>query len=116
MFIAIICLALFGKQLDSALLGLDIQNWSSLRSRGKWYFVATRYVLLRGFVLFMVFVLPSFAGVTFSNTILLATSVGYLVLAIVLAYFGLEQWRASEQEYAIRLLRNASEHVRLAQH
>ena len=114
-FIAIIGLVLFGKQLDSALLELDIQNWSSLRNRGKWYFVATRYVLIRGFVLSMVFVLPSFAEVTFSNTILLATSAGYLVLAIVLTYFGLVQRRASEQEYAIRLLRKAGEQVRLAQ-
>jgi len=108
-------LVVFGKKIELAFHNEDIQHWSILRTKSKWYFIVTRYVFFRGIILFTLFILPGLLTVKYSNIILIASISGFLLIAIFLTYFGFEEWKNSEQEYTINLLKNAGEQVRIAQ-
>jgi len=54
------------------------------------------------------------ATVRLSSTVFIALALSFLAIAVVLAYIGLEEWNNCEQDYAIRLLKNAGEQARIA--
>jgi hypothetical protein len=114
-FLSIIVIAIFGKQIDAALHNFDLQDWHILRNRSKWYFVLTRFILLRGIVLFTLFALPMVSGVTFSTTVFIALAISFIVIVAIVTYFGLDEWKNCEQDYTIRLLKNAGEQARIVQ-
>ncbi len=114
-FLSIIVIAVFGKQIDAALHNFDLQDWHILRNRSKWYFVLTRFILLRGIVLFTLLALPMVSTVRFSITIFIALALSFVVIAVILAFFGLGEWNNCEEDYTIRLLKNAGEQARIAQ-
>jgi len=113
--VSLVILLLFGKQIELALHTEDIHHWPELQTKGKWYFVITRYILFRGIILFTLFILPAFSTVQYSIAILVASLLGLFLLATILAYFGVGEWTNSEQEYTIFLLKNAGEQTRIAQ-
>jgi len=113
--VSIIVIAIFGRQIDVALHNSDLQYWHILRNRSKWYFVLTRYILLRGFVLFTLFAIPMVSGLTYSGIVFIALAISFAVIAAFLTYFGLAEWNNCEQDYTIRLLKNAGEQARIVQ-
>jgi len=114
-FLSIAVIALFGRQIDEALHNSDVRDWHFLRAQSRWYFVLTRYILLRGIALFTLFVLPMIATVRFSKAVVLAVVLTIALIMVILTFFGLSDWRRCEQEYTIRLLKNAGEQARIAQ-
>jgi hypothetical protein len=114
-FLSIAVIAVFGKRIDAALHNSDLEAWHLLRLRNKWYFVLTRYILLRGTSLFILFVFPLVSNVRFSEAIVLALASTIILIIGILTFFGLGEWRNCEQEYAIRLLKSAGEQARIAQ-
>ena len=114
-FLSILVLAIFGKRIDAALHNFDLQDWHILRTRAKWYFVLTRFILLRGIILFTLFAVPMVSTVRITNTVFVALTLSFAVIALILAYFGASEWNNCEQDYTIHLLKNAGEQVRIAQ-
>jgi SNF family Na+-dependent transporter len=56
---AIVILASFGQHLESAAQRRYLAEWSTMRARGKWYFIATRYIVLRGLLALLLIGAPS---------------------------------------------------------
>ncbi len=113
--LSLVILVIFGRKIEMAFHNEDIQNWSTLRTKGKLYFIITRYVLFRGIVVFTLFILPALSNVPYSNIILFALASGFLLFVSFLSYYGFEEWKNSEQEYTILLLKSVGEQTRIAQ-
>jgi hypothetical protein len=113
--ISTLVIAVFGRQIRILLHDNYLNSWEFLRNRSKWYFVVTRFVVLRGSVLFILFVLPLVLSAPYSGTVVVVTILSFVLIAAVQIYFGLEEWNICEQDYAILLLKNASEQLRIIQ-
>ena len=114
-FLSILVIAVFGRQIRVILHSNYLKSWEVLRNRSKWYFVVTRYIVLRGSVLFILFVLPMVLSATLSCTVVVASILSFVLIAAVQIYFGLEEWTNCEQEYSIQLIRKIGERVRIDQ-
>ena len=114
-FLSILVIAVFGRQIRIILHSNYLKSWEVLRNRSKWYFVVTRYIVLRGSVLFILFVLPLVLSSTLSRTVVVASIISFVLIAAVQIYFGLEEWTNCEQEYSIQLIRKIGERVRIDQ-
>ena len=113
--LSIVTGALCGKQIEAALHARDLDNWEEIRTRHKWRFITIRYALLRGIVLFALFIFPLLLTVRFSSLVFIASAAGFALLALALAYFGGQEWTTCEREYAIRLLKKTGEQLRTVQ-
>lgn len=110
---AIILIALFWQRIESVTYKRYLETWSIRRSRGKWPFILTEYVLIRGIILFLVTagpMLPTLILTKYTASILLASIV---VLALLLVYLGYEAWTRCDQDYDIQVLRQAAEQSRI---
>ncbi len=110
----IIVFAFFWRQIESFAHRRYMETWSVRRTLGKWCFITTQYVLLRGTVLLLAVaapMLPSLIVTTFTLMIILAC---VITLALLLMYLGHESWTECEQEYAVQLLRQTAEQTRIA--
>jgi len=110
---AIIVIALFWQRIESVAHKRYLETWSIRRSRGKWHFILTEYVLIRGTILFVVTAGPMFPILILTKltaSILLASVV---VLALLLMYLGYESWTHCEHDYDVQVLRQAAEQSRI---
>ena len=110
---AIIVIAFFWHRIESVVHKRYLETWSIRRSRGKWHFILTEYVLIRGIILLVLTagpMLPTLIITELTASILLATIV---VLALLLIYLGYEAWTQCEQDYDIQVLRQAAEQSRI---
>ncbi len=110
---AIILMTFFWRRIESFAHKRYLETWATRRSRGKWFFVLTDYVLIRGTILFVAAagpMLPTLTFTTYTVSIILASVV---VLALLLTYLGHEAWTACEQDYAVQVLRQAAEQSRI---
>jgi len=106
-------MAFFWWRIESFAHKRYLETWTTRRSRGKWLFVFTEYVLIRGAVFFVAVagpMLPTLTLTTYTVSILLG-SVAALIL--LLTYLGHESWTACEQDYAVQVLRQAAEQSRI---
>ena len=111
----VLALIVFGRKLEATVHDIHVQNWSLIRARGKWHFIITRYILMRALVLFTLFIAPLLKEVNVSSVILSMAMGMVVLLASILGYFGLDEWNNCERDFAIQLLKNAGEQVRIAQ-
>lgn len=110
----ILTVAFFWRRIESYTHKQYMETWSVRRPRGKWRFVLTQYVLIRGGLLLIVF-----AGTMFTQPPITAETlmfIGFLVIAFLalMAYLGHESWNQCEREYQVQLLRGAAERIRTA--
>ena len=111
---AIIIIAFFWQRIESATQKRYLESWPHHRSRGKWRFILTHYVLIRGTILFMLFagpMLPSIKLMMSTGIIILASAA---LLALLLMYLGHEAWTKCEQDYEVQMFRQAAEQSRVA--
>lgn len=113
--VSLVILVIFGRKIETAFHNEDIQNWSTLRTKGKLYFIVTRYIVFRGIIVFTLFIVPALSNVPYSNIILFAVASGFLLFVAFLSYYGFEEWKNSEQEYTILLLKSVGEQSRISQ-
>ena len=110
---AIVVTALFGKRIERYAHSNQMSRWSAVRARGKWFFIVTQYLLLRGAVVFVLFFVPLLRSMSFSNSVLALSVTAGVVLISALTYFGIEEWNRNEQEFQIGLLKSAGEQLRI---
>lgn len=110
---AILILGLYWRRLDSRAHQHNLEVWHELRTRGKWYFIVSRYVFLRGGLLLTVFGVPLFSVNNFPNTMGAMLSLITVVLAVMMVILGLTEWRYCEQDFQILALKRAAQEARL---
>ena len=110
----IILFALFWRRIESLAHGHYMETWSLRRSHGKWRFILTHYVLIRGVILFLTVAGPMLPALAFNNSTFITLFASILVLVLLLAYLGHEAWTECEQDYGVELLRQAAERSRIA--
>ena len=104
-------LALRGRRIEARAHTDHLEHWEELRTRGKWYFVLSRYVLFRGIVLLVMFVGLPVSGLTSSvNVTGIVALVGTLLVPMLL-YIGHQEWNDCEREIEIRSLRQTAEFI-----
>ncbi len=111
---AIILLALFWQRIESFAHDHYLETWQAHKARGKWRFIFTHYVFVRGIILLVVTagpMLPSLTLTTNTAAIILASIVS---LVLLLVYLGHEAWIRCEQDYEILQLRQAAQQSRIA--
>jgi hypothetical protein len=111
-FVSIISMATYGKRIELTLHEMHLRNWNRLRSLNKWNFALTRYALIRAIVIFVIFVLPILLKVRVSLLVFVVSTSAFLLLCVILSYFGLNEWKDCEREFAIQQLRMNGEHIR----
>jgi hypothetical protein len=109
----IIVIAFFWRRIELFAHKRYLENWPLWKSRGKWRFVFTEYVLIRGAVIYLAIagpMLPAIALTMYTVGILL---ISVVALAALLAYLGSEAWAECEQNFEIQGLRKAAEQSRI---
>lgn len=109
---AIIVIALFWHRIESVAHKRYLETWSIRRSRGKWHFILTEYVLIRGSILFVVTAGPLLPMLRFTETTAVILFASIVTLALLLIYLGYEAWTRCDQDYEIQVLRRAAEQLR----
>jgi len=112
--VAVLLIAFFWRRVEATAHTRHVEAWYLLRPRGKWYFIITRYLLLRGSVLLVVLIGPIYLTLGLSTF-----HFDYLVLVLMLfifitLYLGHEEWSNCEREYEILVIRQAAEQERAA--
>jgi hypothetical protein len=114
-FVSIISMAKYGKRIELTVHEMYLSNWSHLRSLNKWNFIIIRYALLRATVLFAIFVIPILLKGRGSLLVSMVLMSAFLLFCVILSYFGANEWKDCEREYAIQQLRVKGEQLRAAQ-
>jgi hypothetical protein len=108
---AIFFVALFWRRIESRSHALHVEQWENLRNMGKWNFILSRYVLIRGIVLFVIFVGPAVSELSFSVPFIVVLALGGTLLVPLLLYLGHQEWNDCEREMEIRSLRKTAEFI-----
>ena len=109
---AIVFIALFWRRIESFAHKQYMENWEIRRIHGKWIFVLTQYILLRGGLIFAAVVGPAFSRLSMSKETVATILVTLVLLAGIMTYLGYESWMQCERQYEVRVLRDAAERTR----
>ena len=105
-FIAII----FWRWIEKRLHKGHIQLWKHIRQNGKLTFIVTRYILLRGIILILIFIVPSYSAVNIQAIMM------FVILFISLtSILGNQEWSDCENQYQATLLHDAATSLRVIQ-
>jgi hypothetical protein len=109
--LAIICIAFFWRRFESKAHRHHLATWEHIQQLGKWYFIITRYLLLRGIILSAILIGPAISTLQFSAVILKVLTLSLIPLVGLMLYYGLEEWNDCEQEAQILKLKQVSEMI-----
>jgi len=105
----ILIVGLFWRTIDVRSHHHHLEIWLELRRRGKWYFIVTRYILLRGGLLLALFGAPLFFNVPFAGPIDRMLELMIIVLMVMMLLLGHLEWRFCEQDSTILAFKRAAE-------
>jgi hypothetical protein len=108
---AVIFVALLWRWTESRAHTHHLEQWEELRIRGKWFFIISQYVLVRGIVLLVILAGPAAFELRFSNPIMVVAALSGALLVLMLMYLGHQEWNECEREFAIQSLRKAAEFI-----
>jgi hypothetical protein len=111
-FFGIVVLIALWQWFEHASHRRNLEKWENIRSRGKWYFIAMRYLLTRAIIVMVLMLLPLWSVLKFSGYVLLALVLTYLIAILSLTFLGYQEWSTCEQEFEILSLRKAAERFR----
>jgi hypothetical protein len=111
---AILVIAFFWRRIESYAHKRYLETWSVRRLRGKWHFILTHYIFIRGALILAAVVGPVFPMLVFTNETLLTICVSLVAFAALMTYLGHESWTECEQDYEVQVLRQAAEQSRIA--
>ena len=89
-----------------------VARWERYISRGKWNFIATHYVLARGFTVLLFIVLPFIGKVHFTTDSMLVLVVTAVIGLSAMAFLGYQEWAHCQQDFEIRSLREAAQRAK----
>ncbi|MCL4538486.1 MAG: hypothetical protein M1378_02620 [Bacteroidetes bacterium] len=110
----ILAVAFFWRRIESYTHKRYVEAWSVRRSRGKWRFVITQYVVIRGGLLFAVFAGPMFTQPPTTGETLAFIVFSLVAFLALMVFLGSESWSQCEREYEVQLLRGAAQRIRTA--
>jgi hypothetical protein len=110
----IIVVAFFWRRIESYAHKRYLETWSNHKSGGKWRFIITQYVLIRGSALTAAVILPAIPTLiltTYTVVIILATTA---ILVLLLIYLGHESWTECQQDNQVQVFRHAAEQSKVS--
>lgn len=110
--IAIFLLVILWQPIETSAHKRHLELWRTLRQRGKWLFILSRYVLLRGTVLAVIVLAPFLRELIFNTTVSIILLLSLALLIPTLSFLGYEEWKRCEQEFHVLALRQAAEETR----
>jgi hypothetical protein len=90
--------------------GTLLEHWDEIRRKGKWSFIVTRYLLLRGGILLVVFLAPAYPAFDPRTDLLIV-----VIVVAVTALLGYQEWTNCEHQYRVNTLRKAANILRAIQ-
>jgi hypothetical protein len=108
---AIIFIAVFYGKLEAKSHRHHLNTWEKIRASGKWSFILTRYILLRGIILSVILIGPVISALQLSSVILWILIFCLIPLFGYMMYQGYEEWKDCEQEIHIASLRQVAEFI-----
>lgn len=111
LFIGAAILFALGQWFESASHRRYLAKWENIRSRGKWLFVLTHYILSRGMVVLVFTLAPFLSMVKLNNYSLLVLALTFVTAVSVMAFLGYQEWSNCEREFQILSLRKAAKEV-----
>jgi hypothetical protein len=108
---AIFFVALLWRRMESRAHKHHLEQWEGLRIRGRWYFILSRYMLVRGIVLLVIFVGPALSWLKFSIALMATLAFVGILLVPLLLYLGHQEWNDCVRENEIRSLRQTAEFI-----
>src|SRR3972149_1994939 len=82
--LVVIVIAVFSRRIESLAHKHHMQKWDALRSREQFYFILTRYVLLRGSIFVIILVGPLVPVLDYSALVLTILLLAFVPLAVML--------------------------------
>ena len=76
-----------------------LKKWDTIRTGGKWRFIVVRYIIIRGILILAFLFVPAFVYTGASEPILIMFTVSMVVVTIVMAYIGNQEWLVTELTY-----------------
>jgi hypothetical protein len=112
--VAILVIGFFWRSIDTQAHRHHLERWSTIRRRGKVFFVFARYLVLRGGLFFFLFGTPAFFDPKFAllDDSMLPLIIG--VLVVMMVFLGFLEWRYCEQDYEILAIKNAADEARIS--
>jgi hypothetical protein len=110
----IIVVALFWRRIESLAHKRYLETWSVRKTAGRWRFIITQYVLIRGSALTAAVVVPALPTLILTTDTLFVILATLVVLVLLLIYLGYESWTECEEDYRVHLLRQAAEQSRIS--
>ncbi len=87
-----------------------LNSWNRIRQSGKLTFILARYVLLRGIILSILFVVPSYSRLEIQTVLFLI-----VFIIIISSTLGNQEWTDCENHYQASLLHDAATSLRAMQ-
>jgi hypothetical protein len=84
-----------------------LKKWDKIRTGGKWRFIVIRYMIIRGILVLAFLFVPAFFYAGASYPILLMLAISIVVVSLVMAYIGNQEWLETELAYHERATMNA---------
>jgi len=101
----------FWRRIEARAHRSHIERWEEIAARGKWRFVLTYYVLVRGFALLVILGAPWAFEARFSPVTLMVDGVAAVLVVPLLVYLGTVEWNDCRRQDEIRALRDAAEFI-----
>ncbi len=111
---SIVVISLFWQRVEAAAHIRHMYTWAIRRVRGKWRFIITRYILLRGSILFVITMGPSYVNASLPFLFSWVTFGVVAAFVLLFAYLGYEEWSSCEEDFEIQALRLAAEQTRFS--
>ena len=110
----IILFSLSWRRIESLTRKRYLESWSFRRAQGKWRFILTHYVLIKGTIIYLAVSAPMIPALVFTTENLMIILSTIVLLAFLMVYLGHEVWTQCEEDYTIKVLREAAERSRIA--
>ncbi len=109
---SIVVISLFWQRAEEAAHIRHMRTWAVGRVRGKWRFIIRHYILLRGALLFIITMVPSYLNASLPFIFSWVTMGAVAAFVLLFGYLGNEEWTRCEAEFEIQALRLAAEQTR----
>lgn len=109
---AIVGIALFWRRIEAYSHKRYLETWAARRLGGKWLFILTQYILIRGSLIFAAFIGPMLSRSVITKQTMMIVFVSLIPFVALMTYLGHESWRECEADYEVQVLRDAAERSR----
>ncbi len=109
---AILVITFFWRRIESYSHKRYLETWAVRRLQGKWLFILTQYILIRGSLIFAAFIGPMLSRSVITKQTLMIVFIFLIPFVALMTYLGHESWTECEGDYEVQVLRDAAERAR----